>query len=202
MINNVFKITKLLHFDNPGECYFIQILKRRKDNSGMVRDMEVIDSLFVYSLEDFGSKLARITTTCNAHNARAYIRVNRRNTEKLALITMSKISGMILSKQYEAVYSAYFKSAGEHNSEPVKRWIVDIDSKDKGVIDEFITTITSLHIECNKNDKRKAYYSILDIIETKAGYHIITNPFNTKKFLQLFPGVDIHKDNPTLLYMP
>jgi hypothetical protein len=30
--------------------------------------------------------------------------------------------------------------------------------------------------------------------------HVITKKFDSKAFSEIFPGVDIHKDNPTLLY--
>ena len=43
--------------------------------------------------------------------------------------------------------------------------------------------------------------NIVDIIETAQGCHLITKKFNTEAFHEHFKKViDIHKDNPTLLY--
>jgi len=196
MINNKDLILPLLQFDNPGDCYFIQILKRRKDNPGMERNMEVVDNIFVYSLEDFTNKLPRIIINCIYHNARAYIRVNRRNTEKLALVTMKKVSDYILSKDYKAVKNAYLSAAGETHSEPNKRWIIDWD----GFIfwaqkQDLIKRLELLQPEGPK---------VIAEIPTKNGMHFITSPFNVQHFKGFpeYAHINIHKDNPTLLFVP
>lgn len=48
---------------------------------------------------------------------------------------------------------------------------------------------------------QKSGYKILDILETKNGFHIITNPFNLKLFKDIFPEIDVHKSSPTILYI-
>jgi hypothetical protein len=42
----------------------------------------------------------------------------------------------------------------------------------------------------------------MSFIKTRSGFHIITQPFNTMKFKQRYPDIDIQKKNPTLLYYP
>lgn len=212
MINNFQTLRPIIQFTNPGDCYFVQFLKRRKDNPEMERDMTNVDNLFIYSLEQYDSMEQRIIEIANMHNARAYIRVNRRNTERMALQTLVKVSNLILSKDYKSVKNAYLSAAGEHSSEPIKRWVVDIDTfipklgihnaelNEQGV-DDIKSIICSLHDECNRNSKQ-GEYKILLTVPTKNGCHIITNPFNLQKFRKLVPyPIDIHKDNPTLLYM-
>lgn len=208
MINNFKIIEPLLQFDNPGDCYFVQFLKRKKDNPEMNRNMVNVDNLFIYSLKEYRDMESRIIDIATMHNARAYIRVNRRNTEKLALQTLVKVSNLILSKDYYSVKNAYLSAAGEHNSEPVKRWIVDIDNDTENVtnFDAYKKLITGfieeLHKECNRNTKQ-AEYKILLEIPTKNGVHIITNPFNLQRFREWVKWpIDIHKDNPTILFIP
>ena len=42
---------------------------------------------------------------------------------------------------------------------------------------------------------------IIDIFETVNGFHVITKPLNYyKTFKDKFPEIEIHKNNPTLLY--
>jgi len=82
MINNFKILEPLIQFTNPGDCYFIQFLKRHKDNPEMTRNMVNVDNLFIYSLEEYREMESRIIEIATIHNARAYIRVNRRNTEK------------------------------------------------------------------------------------------------------------------------
>lgn len=208
MINNFKLLEPLIQFDNPGDCYFIQLLKRHKDNPDMKRNMVNVDNFFIYSMDEYREMEPRIIEVAKLHNARAYIRINRRNTEKLALNTLVKVSNLILNKDYKAVKNAYLSAAGEYNSEPIKRWIVDIDlpEEDFAIANhnaEIIeNTIKELHDECNRNSKQ-GDYKILMNIPTKNGFHIITNPFNLKKFRDILTlPLDIHKDNPTILYIP
>lgn len=100
----------------------------------------------------------------------------------------------------------------------MKRWVVDIDRQETMFDWTFQTYaqkirdyITELHAQCNRNSKQ-GEYKMLAEIKTKNGIHIITNPFNLKEFSKYFewhkliqnpePMPDIHKDNPTILYMP
>jgi len=204
MINNFKILEPLIQFTNPGDCYFIQFLKRHKDNPEMTRNMVNVDNLFIYSLEEYREMESRIIEIATIHNARAYIRVNRRNAEKLALTTLVQVSNLILSKDYKSVKNAYLKAAGQTSSEPVRRWIVDIDNpKDGPEAKKYIIhIIEELHRQCNRNGNQ-CEYKILSEIPTKNGVHIITNPFNLQEFRNRYSfALDIHKDNPTILFQP
>lgn len=37
-------------------------------------------------------------------------------------------------------------------------------------------------------------------VPTKSGVHLITHPFDVGTFQKSFPNIDVHKNNPTLLY--
>lgn len=207
MIDNFDILRPLIQFDNPGDCYFVQLLKRHKDNPEMSRNMVNVDNFFIYSLEEYDSMKQHIIDSANAHNARAYIRVNRRNTETLALRTLVQVSNLVLSKDFKSVKNAYLKAAGQYSSEPIKRWVVDIDRdvpphKWNDKVDLIISTIDELHVECNRNSNQGEYKRLLEV-PTRNGVHIITNPFNLQKFRKVITeAIDIHKDNPTLLVMP
>jgi hypothetical protein len=60
-------------------------------------------------------------------------------------------------------------------------------------LDSMMSLLTDLQNETKKEPR-------LDIIPTKNGVHIITRPFNLQKFKGFHPGMDVHKENPTLLY--
>ena len=78
-----------------------------------------------------------------------------------------------------------------------KRWIVDIDTKEEGVVDKVTKLVNNLRPEGDK---------VLATIPTKNGYHLITNRFDVLGFQQLMnlqgEIPDIQKKNPTLLYYP
>lgn len=216
MINNFNNFTQFLNFDTMDDFYFVQILKRRKDNPEMSVDMQVIDNFFIYNHVDYIAKRPRIIDVCTRHNARAYIRVNRRSLEKTALMTLKKVTDLLISKDYKAVKSAYLSACGENHSEPIRRWVIDIDKvlpphKFDFYIEYVESVITMLHLKANNIGSK---YKILGRIETVNGIHLITHPFNLQEFngyfrtgvlginQEAYPLPDIHKDNPTLLYKP
>jgi len=195
MRNNFQNIRPLLNFDSEDDFYFLQIIKRRKDNPELERDMKLIDNYFIYSLEDYDRLENKIIQQCQLNNARAYIRINRRNAKTIALQTMRKLSELLIDGNYRAAKSAYISAAGEYHSESKKRWIIDIDEEDLPLTDQIREKIQELHFATEKTG-----YKIIAEIPTKSGIHIITNPFNLQEFRKAFPKMDIHKDNPSILY--
>lgn len=68
------------------------------------------------------------------------------------------------------------------------------DIKDESKKDEII--------EKYKKETLKKYF-IIAKIPTKNGYHLITRPFDVAKFQDKFLNyIDLHKNNPTILYVP
>jgi hypothetical protein len=203
MTNNFHHIQSLLNFKNEGDFYLIQIIQRRKDNPEIKRNMNLVDNYFVYSKEKLEEYMPKIIKQCDYFNARAYIRVNVRNAERIALQTLNKITQYILTKDYKAVKGAYLSAAGEHHSDDDKKWIVDVDgvSPDSADSDhqQFRANLEQLIESLQPNGKKK----IIAEIPTKNGFHLITRPFNMEEFRKMQPlSVDVHKDNPTILYIP
>jgi hypothetical protein len=195
MLNNFDHIRCLLAFDTPEDFYFLQIIKRRKDNPELGRDMKLIDNYFIYSLEDYDKLETKIIEQCTINNARAYLRLNRRNSKTCAIHTIRKISELLIDGNYKAAKSAYLSAAGDYHNEKPKRWIIDIDEEDLMNKEAIEKTIAELH-------KKTPGYNHIATIKTKNGYHFITNPFDMKIFREKFPTIDLHKDNPTLLFCP
>ena len=74
-----------------------------------------------------------------------------------------------------------------------KTWVVDVDTKD----DDELETIKNVINQCEPFDTKK----VVAVIPTLHGYHIISKPFKKMKFSQLYgKQIDIHNNNPTLLY--
>jgi hypothetical protein len=207
IVDNFSQILDLLEFPDDKTFYFIQILKRKKENPEMKSGVRVINNYYVYSKEDLTKLRHRIIEDCQKHNSRAYINLNRLDSEKIALHTLRTITDYIILGDYKSVKNAYAASCGSHHSEKNKRWVVDIDSEILHFKDEIRTIIEKLHDEIKGNT-----YKILCEIPTKSGIHIITNPFNLQKFREIIlersnPSnnellkLDIHKNSPTILYV-
>lgn len=200
-IDNFSVIRKILRFPTEDSFYFLQVLKRRKDNPDLEKDMIHLADFYIYSLEDYDRLMARVINLCRSENARAYLRLNVRDSKKTAMLTLKKIVDYISSENYKAVKKAYSSCSGEYHSDPDKTWIVDIDNVS---IDSFNHSeeqirirqlITDLQIEAGKEP-------MIQFIPTRSGVHIITRPFNLQKFKSEFPDIDVHKDNMTILFCP
>lgn len=198
MIDNIEQIKSLLKFEEDY-FYFIQIIQRKKEVPDLGSNNRVIRSYNISSLEKFDKNIEEIKLLCETFNARAYIHLNRRKWNKIALECLRHNAELIANNQHEAVKSSFETVIGRNNHEPnhSKTWIVDIDTKDEIVVHRIAHIIdTSMQPDGLK---------IVSCIPTKNGYHLITKKFDIaafNKYLSLQGDVpDIHKDNPTILFI-
>ena len=201
MINNFQAIRDLLTFGDEDKFYFIQIFKRRKDNPDMKKDMVIIDNYFVYELEHFNGLEERIIKQCTDNNARAYIRLNRRSSRQVALKTLGRIAQMIEDSNYKFAHRAYLSCAGEYHKEEDKTWIIDIDRNGESD-DAYDALINSVIFEAQQLIQETGKDDSMSILPTKNGLHLVCRPFNLSRFKKSFPDVDVHKDNPVVLFCP
>ena len=201
MRNNFEIIKKLLDFSDKDTYYFLQILKRRKDNPDMDRDMIVIDDIFIYTLEQYDNMQEDIIKTCTAHNARAYFRVNKRSLKKSGMQMLKRVTDLIISENYKAIKNAYSSVSGEFHADEDKKWIIDIDNIS---IDAFNHDPKQIKMreELIRLQKETGREPHMTYVPSKNGVHILTRPFNLKLFKDEYPNIDIHKDNPIILYCP
>jgi hypothetical protein len=194
-------IRKMLSFPDENSFYFLQILKRRKDNPDLGKDMIHIADYYIYSLEQFDSIKQRIIDQCDSENARAYFRLNRRDAKKVAMQVLKVTVDHIMSENYRAVKNSFASCAGRFHSDPDKTWIVDIDniSIDSFNHSEEQHKMRELILDLQRETGKEP---IMKFIPTKGGVHIITRPFNLNKFKSQYPEIDVHRDNPTCLYFP
>ena len=200
MVNNFEQIKPLLKFDSSDDFYFLQIFQRRKDNPELKEPMRVIGDYYIYSIEQFEKLENHIIEMCTAKNARAYIRLNRRDAKKIGLQMLKRISEMLIQENYRSIKNAYPSVVGEFHSDKDKSWLIDIDYKDFEGQENLLEQIHADIEQLQKETKREPR---MDKIPTKNGYHLITRPFNVHLFRKKWPQiVDIHKDNPTILFIP
>jgi hypothetical protein len=195
MTDNFEQIKLMLKFEEDY-FYFIQIIQRKKEIPELGSNNRIIRSYMISSLEKLEKNEAEIIQICEMFNARAYIHLNRRKWSKIALECLRHNAELIANGQHDGIKSSLETIVGRHNCEPKgeKTWIVDIDTKDETLdrdIQEFINT------QCDPIGPK-----IITNIPTKNGNHLITTPFNSQTFGTKYLDIDIHKDNPTILYIP
>ena len=189
MIDNFSQISELLKFESDDDFYHLQILKRKKENPEIGSNSQVIKTYYVYSVDYLQFIKPEIINLCEFHNARACINLNTRSLERAAFHTLKKITDIIMNKDWRSVYRAYDSVCGTFSTDKNKSWIIDIDVKDMTEVNRVRDIIHLVEPIGNKT---------IDIIETKNGYHLITSPFNLSK---VDIHHDIHKNNPTILYI-
>lgn len=196
MVNNFEQIRELLTFPNENSFYFLEIIKRRKENPEMVRHAKTVKDYYIYSLKEFDELKDRVIEVCDAENARAYFRLNVRDAKKTALQFNKRLADLLVSENYKAIKNLYASVVGEFHHDLNKKWLIDVDfDENRNLPNNYasmVARILSL-TECK---------GILAQVPTKNGLHLITVPFRMDIFKADFPNVDVHKDNPTILYIP
>ena len=195
MIDNLNDIKSLLNFSEPGDFYMLYVFKRKKDQPEGERDnhqsVRTIKTYCVDSVEYLEKRYDEIKQLCEMFKARAYIHVQKQNHRDVSLEMLSTLAQRI--KNGAQNQKGLFDSVVGQIKTQEKRWIVDVDTKDK----QFLRDITmDLMYVLPVGDK------VEKVIKTKNGFHLITCKFNVMEFKDKYPDVDIQKKNPTLLYLP
>lgn len=196
MIDNFKLIEPLLTFLNDDIYYHLQIIQRKKDCPEIGSNNRVIKSYFICRLESLEKIKQEVINLCKLFNARAYINLTPKSLKKTTLLQIKYLSERLYMNDLKKIWKSWNSCAGEIKGEG-NRWVVDIDGPTNGEISEFI------EYQCEpivKNFYGFVISKIIEYIPTKNGYHIITTPFNLQQFKEKYPDIDVHKNNPTLLY--
>jgi len=193
MIDNIEIIKDLLKFATDDDFYYLQILQRKKENEQLGSNSRVIKNYYIKSVEHLDKVYSEIKQMCIIFNARAMIRLNKRSYYKTAFRSMINIANTISNKDFKNVKSQYDKACGQCHNDTQKKWILDIDEIGR----DCNTMILFIERECLPEGNK-----FISIIPSKNGLHLITTPFNLVEFKKIYPEIEIHKDNPTNLYIP
>lgn len=204
-VDNFDAIKNLLNFETDDDFYHLQVIKRKKENPELGSHSCVLNTYYVDSKDYLERRKDEIISLCKSNNARAYINLNRRSFEKIAFNVLSHISNLLLHKNYKAVRRIYESVCGAVSNEPDKKWIVDIDQDEsgyEGMLHKAQIVASYIREQYSKLTFEQQQKCFLEILRTKNGLHIICSPFRLDLFNEKFPDVDVHKDNPTILFIP
>jgi hypothetical protein len=195
MINNFKLIKPLLEFPNDDIYYYLQILRRGKDHPELPAANRVIKSYFICSLESLDYVEDEIKKLCEFFGARAYINLTPKSIKKTTMLQLKYLAQRAYEGDFKKIWKSWNTCAGEIKGEK-SRWVVDIDNTTNSIFDKKTKEVMNYihHIEPEDFNRTQA------VIPTKSGYHLITTPFNLQQFKEKYPDIDVHKNNPTLLY--
>lgn len=196
MIDNFNLIKPLLEFPSDDIYYHLQIIQRKKDLPEMGSNNRMLKAYFICNLETLDSIEKEVKDLCNLFKARAYINLTPKSIRKTTLLQIQDLAKRVYDGEYKKIWKSWNSCAGTIKGEN-PRWVIDVDNVTTSIFDKKTKEIISVlyNIEpVEKHDKVQA------VIPTKSGWHIITTPFNLQKFKEIYPDIDVHKNNPTLLY--
>ena len=191
IVDNWDLIRKHLDFSDPDKFYFIELMQRKKDNPIFPANNRMVKYYCVYSLDYYDSIENEVKLLSDTTGARVYILINRRSYSKCCLNVIKDATQLAIDHNYQHFPKLISTVVGKYSDEPNKKWIIDLDDVSKETeVKQFIDSIEPYEV----GSKVKLE------IPTLNGKHLITTAFNVQKFCQKFPDIDVHKDNPTLLY--
>ena len=186
-------------FDNlsdQGDFFFVQVMQRNKEKNNVGSSGYVIKDYHFFDKETFLSKKEEITTLCKTFNARAYFWVNPRNCKEVQYEIIREALEAIELGTHK-LFKCVSRALGRKRCNKYKsRWILDFDTKDWSLINKYLDLVR----KCRPNVNKILYY-----VPTINGIHVITLGFDLEQFKQKLAiakldNIDIHKDNPTVLY--
>ena len=185
-------------FDNlsdQGDFYFVQVIQRKKEcnigsNNNVIKDYHFFDK------KSFLNKKEEIVTLCKTFNARAYFWINPRNCKQVQYEIIREALEAIELETHK-LFKCVSKAIGRKRCNRYKsKWILDFDTKDWSLINKYLEIV----YKCRPDGIK-----VNTFIKTINGIHVITDPFDLGQFKQelaiaKLDNIDIHKDNPTILY--
>lgn len=195
MVDNFDKVIPFLKFDDSEDFYYLQILQRKKENPQLGSNSRVIKNYYITSVEQLEKYRDEIIELCKHFNARASLRLNRRNFRNVAFKAMVNMANSMNNQEYSFIKKSYDRACGNGHAEPKdgKTWILDLDGE--------FTYEQLFAIEDLINNSLPEGKNTICYLPSKSGLHLITKPFDLREFRKVYPEIDIHKDNPTNLYI-
>lgn len=192
-IDNWVHVCEHLNFDDPDKFYFIELIQRKKDDASFPAKNRMVKYYCVNNLDYYDAIENEVKKLSDVTGSRVYILINRRSYMKCCLNVLKDTSQLILDHNYQHFPKLVSTVVGRHADETEKNWVVDLDGKtpeQEKEIKDYIDSIEPYIVGSKVKWENPTLH----------GKHLITSAFNTQKFGENFPDVDIHKDNPTLLY--
>ncbi len=194
MIDNLNKLQKYIDLLKEDEFLYIEIIIRNKDSGNLGRNSRILKTYKLTLVSDLSLYINEIKKLCKSFNARAYLYISPRNEHVVFSDMLSLLATYNKYKNYKTIHKVFNKAVKETKGTN-KHFLFDVDSKDHNYLKDVI-------VELKKSAKvNNIENPIIDIFETVNGFHVITKPLNYyKTFKDKFPEIEIHKNNPTLLY--
>lgn len=208
-IDNFQNVRDIMKFNNNGDTlYFVELIKRKKDNPAMMSSREFVKQFYFKSADDFNNAETTIKTLCQQLNARAYIYMNARSAAMVDKYTKIYADRFRRNKRLAAHFGnnpMAFAAGRSFDAPDRPLCFVDIDSDDFNDISAAMKIIqdagikplfayrsmnNGLHVILpNKDDAKKLDFSSIN-----------GDLSGLSQFAKNNAKVSVEIDKPTLLY--
>lgn len=208
VIDNIRTIDNMLTFKSDDEFYMLQVLKRRKENPDMKGDSLPLRTVYLHRKGQLTEISKDLVELAEKERARIYLNPNVKSSKKSLLHCIAEMARRAATEDYYKPYKIFDSVVGQMGACRDNRWIIDVDNE---YMEMYMETdeLTEIHVR----DFIRHLLDTLDSCEpdtnkyvtnviTRNGIHVITKSFNPVKFGNVFPKLDVHKNNPTLVYCP
>lgn len=211
-VDNYQAIGNLLEFKKPNDTiYFVQIIKRDKDNPGQKSKYNAAQYLKEYyfeGLDEFLNAEQEIKSMCKKENARAYIYMNARSKAVVDKWTQINLQRMNKHRGMMDKFGGNAKAlaAGRSFDDPSRPLcFIDVDSDDQRDIDMTLQIIKYMGIEplYTYRSLNNGIHIILPNVEDakKLKFDIINGDLRGKsRRVKMNAKVGLEIDKPVLLY--
>lgn len=190
--------------DKIGDKFFdIQLIRRGKDHKDLAAANYVFKAYYIDAIELYDRHADEMRRCCDMFGLRAYVSVNAKSKKEAHNKTLLKYAETLNIGEYRKPWKNFASVCGTLGGQDESRWIVDIDSDDldTSTFADYLNTVENAIGRCECKYERR----IIDRIPTRAGAHLVTHPFNIKKFSFLmgeskYAMPEIKKNHITLLY--
>ena len=189
-IDNFNRINTLLKEDDPEYFYAVQILRRGKDHPELPAANWCVKSICINGKDSLYKHTDEIIKLCQVFEARAYISLMRKSNRKCIENAIMCYAERLYNGDNKKPEAIWWHAVGTTNPEE-RIWVIDVDISDWNKVQEIKTYI----------ENRRPNKSIISIVPTINGYHIICHPFDCSTFIQdIGKDAEIKKHGLTLLY--
>lgn len=200
MTDNFEKIADYIdNLDLDSDSFIhIQVMIRHKDvewfPKGKDNNSRTIHSLNISSSQDLRNHKMLLKQLANSLNARVYINLTPRSYKEVAKLALMHATENFITENYRGLSKSYSYAIGKQKNKKNHLYLVDIDAPEMHLVDEIINYIN--------DDLKPSGGKLVLRLPSKSGIHLLCKKFDTLKFKEKYPDIDVKSNNPTILYVP
>lgn len=185
IVDNHEKVAALIAEEFDGDTFwYTELLDRNNRTRGSNR-VRIVRTFYHRSQTHFLDQWPTIKALCEAAKCRAYIRLSPRSFKAVGKLLAARAVEHALAEQWIAMPYLYASCCGK--ATPIKKlWLFDVDAPD---------SVDALALEQRLEEREL----LVTRMPSRKGYHLICKPHHVD---YQHPGIELHKDNPTNLYVP